>query len=214
MRRFGLLAGGLVAVLLLTLVVNTLATESRQLDAPPLTGFALDTTAAAERLAGALRFETTTQRDPAALDSSAYQQLFGYLRESFPRVHETLQVDTVSGLSRLYTWPGRDTSLAPIVIMGHTDVVPVRRGPTRHGRIRPSVACWLMGSCGAAARWTTKRASSARWKLWRGCYKPGISPSGRCTSRLGTMRRWGANGVRSRSPSDCDTRPSPGAGRG
>ena len=128
MQRFGLIVGGIVAVLVLTLVVNTLATESRQIDAAPLTAFTLDTTAAAERLAGVLRFETVTQRDPADLDSSAYQQLHGYLRDAFPRVHETLQVDTVSGLSRLYTWPGRDTSLAPIVIMGHTDVVPIEAG--------------------------------------------------------------------------------------
>jgi carboxypeptidase PM20D1 len=88
----------------------------------------LDTTAAAERLAGALRFETITQRDPADLDSSAFRALDTYLQQSFPRVHQTLQVDTVSGLSRLYTWPGRDPSLAPLVIMGHTDVVPVEAG--------------------------------------------------------------------------------------
>ncbi len=128
MQRFALLAGGVVTAFILILVVNTLRTESRQVDAPPLTAFVLDTTAAAERLAGALRFETITQRDPAALDSSAYEQLFSYLTEAFPRVHETLRIETVSGLSRLYTWLGRDTSLAPLVIMAHTDVVPVEVG--------------------------------------------------------------------------------------
>ncbi|NBB73218.1 MAG: M20/M25/M40 family metallo-hydrolase [Bacteroidetes bacterium] len=128
MRRLGLLAGGILAMLLAVLFVNTLRFESKQIEARPITSFALDTTAAAERLAGALRFETITQRDPAALDSSAYRQLAAYLARTFPRVHETLRIDTVSGLSRLYTWSGRDTSLAPLVIMGHTDVVPVEAG--------------------------------------------------------------------------------------
>lgn len=128
MRRLGIIAGGVVVAFLAILLVNTLRFESKQVEAAPLTGFALDTTAAAERLAGALRFKTITQRDPATLDSTAYRRLYAYLEQSFPQVHERLQVDTVSGLSRLYTWPGRDTSLAPLVIMGHTDVVPVEAG--------------------------------------------------------------------------------------
>jgi carboxypeptidase PM20D1 len=128
MRRLGLIAGGTVVAFLAILLVNTLRFESRQIAVPPADDVALDTVAAAERLAGALRFKTITQRDPAALDSSAYEQLFSYLTEAFPRVHETLQIETVSGLSRLYTWSGRDTSLAPLVIMGHTDVVPVEAG--------------------------------------------------------------------------------------
>lgn len=125
MRRFGFFAGGVVTALALILVVNTIRTESQQINAAPLTDFALDTTAAAERLAGALQFETITQREPADLDSTTYQRLHAYLRTAFPRAHEALRVDTVSGLSRLYTWTGRDTTLGPIVLMGHTDVVPV-----------------------------------------------------------------------------------------
>lgn len=128
MRRFALFTGGGVAVLLATLLVNLLRFESRQVEAPPMTTVPVDTTAAAQRLGHALHFETVTQRDPARLDSSAFRELHAYLRRSFPLVHRTLRRERVSDLSVLYTWPGRDTSRAPVVLMGHVDVVPVEAG--------------------------------------------------------------------------------------
>lgn len=128
MRRVGFLIGGGGAVLVAVLLVNLLRFESRQIDAAPVVDLPIDTAAAAERLGEALRFRTVTEREPARLDSNAFRALHAYLRRTFPRVHETLRRETVSDLSLLYTWPGRDTSLAPVVFMGHTDVVPVEAG--------------------------------------------------------------------------------------
>lgn len=78
-----------------------------------------------ERLARSLRFRTITKRDPARLDSTAFHDLFAYFERTFPNVHDSLHTRQVNKLSRLYKWEGRDPSLAPIVLMAHTDVVPV-----------------------------------------------------------------------------------------
>jgi carboxypeptidase PM20D1 len=43
-------------------------------------------------------------------------------------VHRTLTREVVGGLSLLYTWRGADTAAAPVVLMGHMDVVPVPDG--------------------------------------------------------------------------------------
>jgi carboxypeptidase PM20D1 len=80
---------------------------------------------APEHLADALRQRTLTNRNPAALDSSAFRELFATFEQAFPRVHRTLDTAHVNGLSRLYTWQGKDPSRAPIVLMAHVDVVPV-----------------------------------------------------------------------------------------
>ena len=128
MQRIGLILGGGFALLIVVLLVNLFRFETRQIDAAPLTDLSIDTTAAAERLGQALRFETVTQRDPAQLDSTAFRALHARLRATFPRVHELLRRERVSDLSLLYTWSGRDTTLAPVVLMGHTDVVPVEAG--------------------------------------------------------------------------------------
>ena len=120
-----LLGGSAFVLVLLLGVVGawTWQVESRQLETEPV-----DLRVPAEapqRLAQALRAKTLTNRDPAQFDSSAFRSLYDHFREAFPRVHATLDVDTVNGLSRLYTWEGRTPSLAPVVLMAHVDVVPV-----------------------------------------------------------------------------------------
>jgi len=82
------------------------------------------------RLANALRHPTVTARDPADLDSAAFQNLYAHLERAFPQVHTTLDTTHVNGLSRLYTWSGTDTTRAPIVLMAHVDVVPIEADST------------------------------------------------------------------------------------
>src|SRR5262245_48962765 len=83
--------------------------------------------AAAERLAGAVRIRTLAE-EPGAIDGAAFAALHAYLRGAFPRVHAQLSLETVATHSLLYAWPGSDPSLAPILLMGHLDVVPVEPG--------------------------------------------------------------------------------------
>jgi carboxypeptidase PM20D1 len=80
---------------------------------------------AVERLAGALRiptisFETAEERRP-----EEFLRFHHYLERSFPRIHETLRVETVADLSLLMTWEGTDPGAAPILLGAHQDVVPV-----------------------------------------------------------------------------------------
>lgn len=125
MRNLLFTLGAGVILLGAVLLVRTAQFESRQISAEPVTDIRIDTSAAAEHLARAVRFRTITKRDPARLDSSAYLGLHDYFEQAFPRVHRTLEKTTVSDLSLLYRWPGRDSSLAPVVLMAHLDVVPV-----------------------------------------------------------------------------------------
>ena len=83
---------------------------------------------AAERLAGSIRIRTISHEDPTAFDPQAFQALHAYLKAEFPRVHSQLRRETVGTHSLLYTWPGSDPSLKPILLMGHLDVVPVEPG--------------------------------------------------------------------------------------
>lgn len=79
------------------------------------------------RLAEALRFPTVSHADPSARDPSAFLDLHAWMNASYPRSHATL-CRQAFGLSLLYTWPGQDPSLAPVLFMAHQDVVPVDAG--------------------------------------------------------------------------------------
>lgn len=83
---------------------------------------------AAERLAGAVRIPTISHEDPAAINAQAFKELHAYLADVFPRVHANLRRDAVGEYSLLYTWQGTNSSLKPMLLMGHLDVVPVEAG--------------------------------------------------------------------------------------
>jgi carboxypeptidase PM20D1 len=87
---------------------------------------------AAERLAGAVRIPTISHSERGETDFETFSTLHRYLAASFPRVHATLLRETVNEHSLLYTWPGTDRTLKPVLLMGHLDVVPVE--PATEGK--------------------------------------------------------------------------------
>lgn len=123
---FSLLA--LLLLLAAAMVVRASTLQSRQPAGEGSVHVALDSAGAVERFAGAIRIPTISLEDTQAIDSAAFRALHAYLADNFPLVHANLTRETVSDLSLLYTWPGRDPSLEPVVLMGHQDVVPVIPG--------------------------------------------------------------------------------------
>ncbi|KAK7036266.1 carboxypeptidase S [Favolaschia claudopus] len=48
-----------------------------------------------------------------------------HLQKAFPLVHSTLKLERVNTYGLLYIWQGSNSSLKPLLLMGHYDVVPV-----------------------------------------------------------------------------------------
>jgi carboxypeptidase PM20D1 len=133
----GLLA--LLLVLVAAVAINTWRQGSRQLDVPPAPPLAIDAQAAAERLAGALRFKTLSRLGDPAANAAEFEQLHAYLAQRFPKVHATLKRELVGGLSLLYTWPGSEPQAKPILLMAHQDVVPIAPGTEKSWEVDPFV---------------------------------------------------------------------------
>jgi carboxypeptidase PM20D1 len=127
MRTFFVLLGAALVLFVGFAVAVTARYESAQPPVQPAPEVAIPN-GAAERLAGSLRIRTISSEDPAAFDAEAFGTLHAYLQSAFPRVHAQLRREIVGGQSLLYTWPGRDSSLNPILLIGHLDVVPVETG--------------------------------------------------------------------------------------
>ena len=122
---------GLLALLVLlaaALAVNTLRQGSRQVQVPALAPLAVDSAAAAESLAIAVRAKTVTGLLDAAGLAVAYDALHTHLKARYPLVHATLGREVVGGHSLLFTWPGSDAEAKPIALLAHQDVVPVAPG--------------------------------------------------------------------------------------
>ena len=125
--QIGLAIASIVGVFFGTILIRTAGYETIEIANEPAAELSVPA-GVAERLAGALRFPTISNGDPRRFDANAFQRLHTYLQESFPRVHENLRRETINTHTLLYTWEGSDPSLAPILLMGHLDVVPVEKG--------------------------------------------------------------------------------------
>jgi carboxypeptidase PM20D1 len=121
----GFVAAVLVLVVIMVVRANT-AFEDVQLE--PATGLPqveLDENAVVERFAGAIRFRTISHDDRSNFDADAFLAFHDYLEQSFPTVHEHAGKTLISGYSLVYHIAGTDSSLKPVLFMGHMDVVPV-----------------------------------------------------------------------------------------
>ena len=78
----------------------------------------------AEHLASAVRLPTVSTADRSQIDYAAFDDLRLALERMYPRVHAALSCEVVGEYSLLYTWPGRSSSLPPVLLCGHMDVVP------------------------------------------------------------------------------------------
>jgi carboxypeptidase PM20D1 len=122
---------GLLAALMLlaaVLAVNTWRQGSRQVVVQPLAVLDVDKQAAAQSLAAAVQARTVSSlADPAAAEA-AFAALHAHLAQRYPLVHQKLGRELVGGLTLVYSWPGSDSSLKPIALMAHQDVVPIAPG--------------------------------------------------------------------------------------
>ncbi|ETS60733.1 hypothetical protein PaG_04637 [Moesziomyces aphidis] len=88
----------------------------------------------ARLLSGAVQVDTsvgddwpTVQQDPARWEA-VFAPLHAYLRSAFPLVHapdSRVRLEKVNEWGLVYTLPGTNESLPPLVLMAHQDVVPV-----------------------------------------------------------------------------------------
>ena len=135
-KRVFLLLGGAVALMVAFVVART-ALYASSLQAVEPAGHIAIPAGAAERLAGSLRIPTISHEDPAAFDPKPFRALHSYLETAFPRAHSQLRRETVGAHSLLYTWPGTNDALKPILLMGHLDVVPVEPGTEKDWHADP-----------------------------------------------------------------------------
>jgi carboxypeptidase PM20D1 len=79
------------------------------------------------RLSEAVQILTVTQFNVPA-NIPQFLKFHAFLQRSFPLVHARLKHEVVDSGSLIFTWRGTDTTLAPVLFMGHMDVVPVEPG--------------------------------------------------------------------------------------
>lgn len=125
MKKLLLVLGVILVLLVAVVLVWTAQLTSRQVEVEPVTDIQIDAQQVAEHLAQALRFRTVSPQDLEQVNAEEFLALHGFFEQAFPQVHTTLAKEIVADYSLLYSWPGRDENLQPILLMGHMDTVQV-----------------------------------------------------------------------------------------
>ena len=131
MMKTLVIRAALAAVVLSGVAVVVMLTRSVTLERDPVPGgspypLVFDEVGAPQRLAGALAIRTLSAGHNPGTDEDTWAAFHSYLAQAFPRTHEILEKETVSGRSLLLRWPGTEPELGPILLTAHMDVVPVQ----------------------------------------------------------------------------------------
>jgi len=176
----GLLKVVLAAALLLAVAVafNTWRHGSRQLAVSALVApLAVDTKAAGESLAAAIRARTVSSAEDAQLNADQFAALHAHLAQRYPRVHASLKREVVGGLSLLYTWEGNDPKAPAIALMAHQDVVPIARGTEADWQAEPFAGTIKDGFVWGRGAWDDKANLIAELEAVEALLAGGFKPS-------------------------------------
>lgn len=88
----------------------------------------VDVAKAANHLAEAVRFQTISHQEKADDQPAEWDKLHAWLQATYPKAHEVMTREVIADHTLVYTWPGSNPALPPIVLMAHQDVVPVTPG--------------------------------------------------------------------------------------
>jgi len=166
----------LIAVLAAAVAVQTWRTPSRQLSVAPVPKVPVDAQAAAERLAGAVRFKTISSLEDPAANNAEFAGLHAYLAQQFPTLHATLKLEQPGDNALVYIWPGSDPKAQPIALMAHQDVVPIAAGTEDKWQAEPFAGTIRDGFVWGRGAWDDKGNLLAQMEAIELLAKSGFKP--------------------------------------
>jgi carboxypeptidase PM20D1 len=129
----------ILAALVLTLVVVLLVNTIRSKPWPVYkAGVPAPLPAAAiMHMSSAIQIATVSPEDTLRIDSTVFNSFRVFLEQAYPLVQQQLSRTIIKGYSYVYEWKGSDSSLQPIILMGHYDVVPVEPSAIKLWTVKP-----------------------------------------------------------------------------
>jgi len=127
-KRLLIYGGVLLTLLAAVLFVRASALDGVQVEKIDTAVPAIDAERAVASLSAAITFRTISRQDGFTEgDEAQFAAFNAWLTERYPLVHGRLE-RTAFGAGALFTWPGQDRAAPGILLMAHSDVVPIEPG--------------------------------------------------------------------------------------
>ena len=92
---------------------------------------------AISHMSQAIQIATISPEDTTHIDSVHFNQFRIFLEKSYPLIHKNLSRTLIKNYSYVFEWKGTDTTLHPIILMAHYDVVPVETSAIKLWTVKP-----------------------------------------------------------------------------
>ncbi|KAG1822231.1 hypothetical protein EV424DRAFT_1321997 [Suillus variegatus] len=143
-------------------------------------------TRAIDWLGGAVRIPTETFDDMGDVTEPVWEKflpLHDYLKDSFPLLHSNLELTKVNTYGLLYVWKGSNSTLKPLLLAAHQDVVPVLETTIDEWQHPPfsgyfdGESLWGRGSCDDKSGLIGKRYTDCRRSAIESMLENGFKPT-------------------------------------
>lgn len=118
---------GIIIVFIIFMLIRTVMLETKQ-PTPNPTKIEIDEAKAVERFSKGLTYQTVSYQDRSKFNIAEFDRFITFLQESYPLVHEKLELEMINDYALIYKWKGLDSRKNPIGLTSHYDVVPVLEG--------------------------------------------------------------------------------------
>ncbi len=122
-----LIVGVFLLIFAIVTLTRTFMTESRQPE-PKKIEVTFDEEKAIRHFSEALTYKTISYQDRTAFDYPEFERFIDFLENTYPAVHQQLEVEKVNDYALIYKWSGSESGKKPIGLTSHYDVVPVLEG--------------------------------------------------------------------------------------
>ena len=85
----------------------------------------------------AIQLSTETPNDAYEFDTATFLAYRKFIESAYPLIHKNLPRTIIDSFNYIYEWKGTDTSLLPMVLMAHYDVVPVEASAVKLWHAQP-----------------------------------------------------------------------------
>ncbi len=108
-------------IILAIMLYNAFTSDSKQIISNPAEKIIVEDKVL-NNLASAIQLPTVSA---GVIDSTAFKNLDTLLQKTYPLIDSLLEREVVNDFSYIYKWSGLNPRLKPILMLAHTDVVPV-----------------------------------------------------------------------------------------
>lgn len=113
-----------VIIFLAYLIFNTFNFKSKQVSYKPIDSIKVSPTSK-DNLSKAIKIQTISHENIEDFDSIQFNNFSSFLKTTYPLTDSILEKKIFNSFSLLYKWEGSNSTLKPIILMAHLDVVPV-----------------------------------------------------------------------------------------